>query len=334
MTLYLQNVATEVLTEVDIALGQSRFSVDLPPGDYTAYAQTVGTELAGAYSQAAVCRGPGCTDHSLLPFQIEAGEITEGIELCDWYTPPGITPWPETAGAAPGDVRVTTLQNMHVYTSPSLVYPQLDIMPPLSSAKALARSADRFWLQVEYPAGTLTWLYAPLLQISGQPDALPVITSTTAGETPGQEDSSGTGPQFTPATWSASPNLGLVHFKGSIKDSAGRPVNGFSVLLENGTWSVLSHPTGASRHYPDVPEGAWDLLIMNETDAVGWWVLTVVSYDCPNFEEGFNAQCKSFTRLSEPQLVKIVYPNRTVIKADWVCQRDCDRGLYQEPYRP
>ena len=67
---------------------------------------------------------------------------------------------------------------------------------------------------------------------------------------------------------------------------------------------------------------------------MGWWTLTVVSYDCPDFEGGFNAQCKQFTRLSENQLVKIVYPDETIIEADWVCHRNCDQGLYVKAYRP
>jgi hypothetical protein len=223
---------------------------------------------------------------------------------------------------------------MHLYTSPTLIYSPLQIISPTVSAKALARTGDNLWLQLVYPPVEPSWIYAPLTQIMGQPEGLPVITPTIEEEPGENGGSSENFDQFTPTAWSASPHSHLVHFKGTIKDRSGRLVNGFSVLLENGTWSVLSHPTGASRHYPDVAEGSWDLVIYNATDAAGWWSLTVVSYDCPNFEEGFNAQCKSFTRRSEPQLVKIVYPDRAVIKADWVCQEACDQGLYQEPYRP
>jgi hypothetical protein len=334
MTLYFQNTVTGERLEHDLAQGEMTFEVELVPGEYTAYAHTVGTELAGLYSQATVCgRGPDCTNHDLISFQVQPGQATENIDLCDWYTPPGITPWPD-ADSTSSEVQVTTLQNMHIYTSPTLIYPPLQLMPPRVSAKALARTADNLWVQLAYPPDQQSWIYAPLTQILGQPDRLPVITSTMAGEPVENGSSQEKFGQFTPTTWSASPHSHLVHFKGTIKDSSGQPVNGFSVLLENGTWSVLSHPTGASRHYPDVLEGNWDLVIYNATDAAGWWSLTVVSYDCPNFEEGFNAQCKSFTRRSEPQLVKIVYPDRAVVKADWVCQHDCDQGLYQEPYRP
>jgi hypothetical protein len=82
-----------------------------------------------------------------------------------------------------------------------------------------------------------------------------------------------------------------------------------------------------------VAEGAWDLIINNASDAAGWWALTVVRYDCPDFEGGFNAQCKAFRPLSETQIIRIVYPDENIVKADWRCQRDCAQGLYVEPFR-
>jgi hypothetical protein len=90
-------------------------------------------------------------------------------------------------------------------------------------------------------------------------------------------------------------------------------VIGYSVLIDNGTWSVLSHPTGASHHYPDVVDGLWDVVIPNETDAAGWWTLTVVRYECPDFETGFNSQCKQYTPLSETKVVHVIHPDENVI---------------------
>jgi hypothetical protein len=65
-----------------------------------------------------------------------------------------------------------------------------------------------------------------------------------------------------------------------------------------------------------------------ETGA-GWWTLTVVRYECPNFEQRFDAQCKQFTRLSEDIKVEVVWPDEAIINADWVCHWGCDKGLYQ-----
>ncbi|HXV97309.1 MAG TPA: hypothetical protein VEC93_02730, partial [Anaerolineae bacterium] len=297
--------------------------IEAPAGEYYAYALTVGTEMAGLYAQA---------DHTLRPFQVESGQTTAEINLCDWNNPPGIIP----AGSATTQiVTVSTLQKMHVFSGPGLDYALLGPAPARATAPALGRNPDSSWLQIEYPtAGGNAWIYAPLVQIAGQPTTLPVVLPEAD---PAQTKGAKLEPsknQFSPTAWSVSFNESVVHFKGFITDEAGQPVNGFSILADNGTWSVLSHPTGASHWYPDTDDGEWDIIITNATDAVGWWTLTVVSYDCPDFEGGFNAQCKQFTRLSENQLVKIVYPDETIIEADWVCHNNCDRGLYVKAYRP
>jgi hypothetical protein len=174
-------------------------------------------------------------------------------------------------------------------------------------------------------------VYAPLLQIIGIPTDLPVAEAPPLPNPAAPSTLPPSTDQFIPAAWHAQPNAGIMHVKGFIRDKSGQPVNGFSILADNGTWSVLSHPSGPSNWYPDQEAGEWDLVVTNVTDAVGWWSLTVVTYDCPNFEQGFNAQCKQFTRLSENQVIKIVYPDETVINADWICQRDCNKGLRLSP---
>lgn len=323
LTLHLQNTTTAEEIMLDLAQGETDFSVEVPPGDYTAYAATVGTEVTGGYSQAAACGlAPECADHSLLPFTVSAGQTTAGIELCDWYEMPGVV-----AGSE-GQVIVETLQKMNVHAGPSLNSPIIGDVPPRVTAAAVGQSADGTWLLVEHPQAGAVWIYAPLTKVRGQPESLPVIaTEFDAAGTQAQRS------QFTPAAWSTEANQSVVHFKGLMRDPTGEVVNGYSVLLYNGTWSVLSHPTGASHHYPDVADGAWDLIIHNASDAAGWWALTVVSYDCPDFETGFNAQCKQFTPLSATQIIPVVYPDENIVNADWLCQRDCDQGLYVEPFR-
>ena len=335
MILYLQDTATGALTELNIPQNQTQYILEVPPGEYHAYALTVGTELAGVYSQAVRCGlNAACTNHRSLPFQVQSGQTTKRIDLCDWYNPPGLVSTNPNSATA-GVVTVTTVQKMNVFAGPGLNFPTLGFAPSRASAPALGRTVDGSWLQITYPtAAGSAWIYAPLTQVGGQLDVVPlVLPEINLGEDPlSKLERSIT--QFSPAAWSAWFNESIVHFKGSIKDEQGRPVNGFSILADNGTWSVLSHPTGASRWYPDTDDGEWDIIITNATDAAGWWTLTVASYDCPDFEAGFNAQCKQFTRLSENQVVKIVYPDETVINADWVCHRDCDQGLYVKAYRP
>jgi hypothetical protein len=133
--------------------------------------------------------------------------------------------------------------------------------------------------------------------------------------------------QFTPTGFYADKNEDLVYFNGAIRDEAGNPVNGFSVLLDNGTFGVLSHPSGPSNHYPDKEDGEWDVAIPNVEDGIGQWTLTVVSYDCPDFAVVFDTQCKQYTRLSADILVEVTYPEETIINANWVCHWDCDKGV-------
>lgn len=328
--LYLENTATGALIKQDIPQDKPWYTLTVPPGEYITYALTVGTELAGTYSKAVLCGlSDICTDHRPLPFRVRAGETREEIDLCDWYNPPG-----PVATASPAAVMVTAVQKINVFANPGLNHPIIGFAPARASAPALGRNKDGSWLQIKYPSATgSAWIYAPLVQVAGPADALPLVPMATPTRTMRTKLFANTD-QFTPAVWNASNNPSVVHFKGFIQDEKGRPVNGFSILADNGTWSVLSHPSGASHWYPDLEDGAWDIIITNATDAVGWWTLTVVSYDCPRFDEGFNAQCKQFTRLSATQLVQIVYPHETVITADWVCHRDCRKGLYIKPYRP
>lgn len=328
IVLYLKNTATGILTRKEISPSQPHYSLTVPPGEYTAYALTVGTEVAGVYSEAVLCgQDAACTDHRPRSFRVQSGQTTANIDLCDWYNPPGrVAPDP----AAADDVTVTTVQRMNVFAGPGLRYGSVGFAPPLASAPALRRNKDGSWLKISYPLNDgAAWVYAPLTRMAGPLESLREVAEPAlplpAKLSPAKD-------VFMPTAWNASGNEAIVHFKGVFKDAEGRPVNGFSVLADNGTWSVVSHPGGPSRWYPDQRTGQWDIILTNPTDAAGWWTLTVVTYDCPHFDDGFDAQCKEFTRLSENHLVKIVYPDETVINADWVCQRDCNKGVYINPY--
>jgi len=257
--------------------GETAFHVELPPGKYVAYATTVGTEVWGGYTAATVCED--CAGEALRPFVIKSNETTTDIDLCDWDHRPGFWP-PDVTGDK--EVTVTTIQNTNLYPGPSLATERLIVIPPRTTGKAIARTADNNWLQIEMPTGDPLWLYGRLTQIKGDIFSLPIFALNETGvrnpviaEPPLD--------QFVPQAWFASDNESIVHFRGFIHNEQGEPVNGFSVLLDNGTWSVLSHPSGASHHYPDTDDGEWDLVITNASDAAGWWALTVVSYDCPAF---------------------------------------------------
>lgn len=248
---------------------------------------------------------------------------------------------PTDTPAPTGPASVTLLTDMNVRGGPGTNYPVIGPGPAGESSPVVGRNSDGSWLQVEYPSSDGTgWVYAELVQVSGDPNSAPVVqVAAPVAQAPApqpQEQAPAPPPapsyQFTPTGWSATENAAIVHFKGRIKDEGGNLVNGYSVLLDNGSFSVLSHPTGASRWYPEKGDGEWDVVMPNLYDAQGWWWLTVVRYDC-DFNAAFDAQCKNFTKLSEDVKIQVVTPEESVINADWVCHWDCDKGLYVQGYR-
>lgn len=259
------------------------------------------------------------------------------------------TPTLEPTNTPDPEARVTILQNMNVRAGPGTGYPVVGAGTAGQSSKIIGRNNDNSWVQVEYPGtsdGT-GWVYSDLVQIDGDPNIVGVVavapppapTATPEPTAPPEPEAPPPPPeptyQFTPTGWHASGNAAIVHFKGRIRDEGGNLVNGYSVLVDNWSWSVLSHPTGASHHYPEKGDGEWDVVIPNDNlgDGVGWWWLTVVSYDCADFVAKFDGQCTQFTRLSEDVKIQVNWPDETVINADWVCHWDCNKGLYVQGFR-
>ena len=89
MTAYFQNTKTKKVTTLPIKADQLTYSVNLLPGTYTAYAWLPDKSLSGSYSKAVPCGlSVSCTDHTLLPFTVQTGSTTSGIDICDWYSIP------------------------------------------------------------------------------------------------------------------------------------------------------------------------------------------------------------------------------------------------------
>ncbi|MDX1522508.1 MAG: hypothetical protein R3264_12850, partial [Anaerolineae bacterium] len=148
----------------------------------------------------------------------------------------------EAAPAAGTTVTLTVRQDMNVRTGPGTNYPVAGPGPAGSSAQVLGRNADASWLQVEYPpgSGSKGWLYADLVDVSGDPVAVAVVqapAAPAAAPAPAPQPQAEAPPpappqpqyQFTPGAWHASENAAIVHFKGRIKDEGGNLVNGYSV---------------------------------------------------------------------------------------------------------
>jgi len=95
MTAYFQSINANQVIEMAIGENQPSYSIDLPPGEYIAYVWMPDFVMGGLYSEFVLCGlGADCTDHTPVPFQVESGRATNGIDLCDWYGQPGDVPLP------------------------------------------------------------------------------------------------------------------------------------------------------------------------------------------------------------------------------------------------
>ncbi len=279
------------------------------------------------------------------PTNTPAPSPTQGVAPAEPESPLP-TPEPTEPPSANQPVTITVLQNMNVRTGPGTNYPIAGPGPAGETTRVVGRNPDSSWLQVEYPltADGTGWVYASLVQINGDPATVEVVQAApppVAAAPPPQPEAQEAPPpapeapkyQFTPTGWHASENAAICHFKGRIKDEGGNLVNGYSVYVTNDGWGVISHPTGASNHYPDKGDGEWDVAGIELHNCPGWWKLAVVKYECPDFFASFDAQCKQYSILSEQIPIQIVYPDEMVINADWVCHWDCDKGVYSQAFR-
>ncbi len=83
---YFQHTETGQTFALNTQLNQFAYNTELPPGTYTAFAWVIGGGYGGLYSPAIACGlTVDCTDHAPLPFTIQPGQLTNGIDLCDWY---------------------------------------------------------------------------------------------------------------------------------------------------------------------------------------------------------------------------------------------------------
>jgi hypothetical protein len=97
MTLYFEEINRGDLAYQGHPQDQDSYSIILPPGAYIAYAYPVNDPVVGGmYSQAVACGlGTECTDHAPLIFEVNPGEETSGVNICDWYAQEDAPPNPQ-----------------------------------------------------------------------------------------------------------------------------------------------------------------------------------------------------------------------------------------------
>jgi hypothetical protein len=72
------------------------YALQVPPGKYIVFAYlNDGGDIAGGYTNAVLCGlTAACTDHSLYLVTVGSGQQVSGVNVTDWYGPPGSIPQP------------------------------------------------------------------------------------------------------------------------------------------------------------------------------------------------------------------------------------------------
>lgn len=188
MELYFEEVNTQLVENFSHPGGTMDYSVDVPPGTYIAYAWRPPEYLiGGAYTQAVPCGlSVNCTDHSLIQFQVQAGQTTSNIDICDYYGEPGFIPQP--AGVVPPTPTSTPeiqpyarfIKNAFCRKGPGTVYGTVTGYEPGAELDLVGRSDPSlplWWFGEDRALGFQCWFADSTVETFGPADQLPIIPS-------------------------------------------------------------------------------------------------------------------------------------------------------------
>jgi len=184
MTLFFADTSTNEVYEFDHPDGSSTYQVELPPATYVAYAYRTGTSIAGSYSEAVLCGlTVSCTDHTLVPFEVIAGETTEDIDICDYYGEPGDIPDPPDGFAMPEVTPIPEvpeflfLMNANCRFGPGTEYPIVTSLPvddvlPINGRSEVGRPQ---WWNVALVTGGFCWVSDSTGEATGPLEDVPYL---------------------------------------------------------------------------------------------------------------------------------------------------------------
>jgi hypothetical protein len=121
MTLFVQETSNQEISEEYISENQNRYNMNLIPGRYIAFAYlNSGATLMGSYSNAVLCGlNAGCADHSLVEFEVKAGQTLEDIDICDWYSTEAVPPDPRAKMQPLLNMIYTTMEGEYYRVKPN-----------------------------------------------------------------------------------------------------------------------------------------------------------------------------------------------------------------------
>ena len=96
LALFAKNVDTGDVFSAETKKNQSGWSITVPPGNYVAFAyllESESPERVGGYSEFVTCGlKAGCPSHKLIVVRADAGKMSSGVDVSDWYAPKGSFP--------------------------------------------------------------------------------------------------------------------------------------------------------------------------------------------------------------------------------------------------
>jgi CSLREA domain-containing protein len=188
MELFFEEINSQSVEQFSHPGGSSNYSVEVPPGTYVAYAWRPPDYLiGGAYTQAVPCGlSINCNDHSLIQFQVQAGQTTAGIDICDYYGDPGFVPLP--AGVLPPTPTATStpeiqpfarfIKNAFCREGPLTLYDTVTGYEPGTEVDLVGRSdpsLPQWWLGEDRALGFRCWFADSTVEVFGPVEQLPVV---------------------------------------------------------------------------------------------------------------------------------------------------------------
>jgi CSLREA domain-containing protein len=187
MELFFEEVNTQVVEQLSHPGGTNTYSVDVLPGTYVAYAWRTDYLIGGAYTQAVPCGlSVNCVDHSLIQFQVVAGQTTSGVDICDYYGDPGFVPQPPGGlpstptpeGQAELQPFARFIKNAFCRKGPGTVYGTTTGYEPGAEVDLVGRSDPSlplWWLGEDRALGFRCWFADSTVETFGPVEQLPVI---------------------------------------------------------------------------------------------------------------------------------------------------------------
>jgi hypothetical protein len=233
---------------------------------------------------------------------------------------------PTAETPAPSGPSITVDTNLNVRTGPGTNYDRVGVLQEGTTVDIIGRNASSSWWQIPFADGPggKGWIadgYGTTSNTEGVPvvAAPPAPTPAAPTAPPTSEAPPATATpafQFTPLGWEGQWNAGLAQIRGTIRDTAGNPVNGVFVQAKCGGTVLASNPSGVNLYAPGEPyeAGAFDIILSSplSPDSMCDWEVRVVQ--ASSYEEAASLSAPS---LSPVGFCGLTWEEMSICFANW-----------------